>query len=91
MRASGVKRSQTTLSAMHPLIDNVGRTTEGKQTLLDFQDGLARSVEERICLGVIPRALPVINGVPYRVFASLAQYRHWAARALPLYLGYAWQ
>ncbi len=74
---------------MGKLTYHIGKPTEDEQVLLDFRDGLARSVDDRISLGLIPLALPVINDVPYRVFESLECYRAWADRELPRYLGYA--
>ena len=74
---------------MGELIYTIGRLTEEEQSMLDFRDGLARSVDERISLGLVPLALPVIDDVPYRVFESLDQYRGWADRELPRYLGYS--
>jgi hypothetical protein len=73
---------------MGELIYKIGRPTEEEQVTLDFRDGLLRSVDERISLGLIPLRLPVINDVPYRVFESLDDYRAWADRELPRYLGY---
>jgi len=66
----------------------IGRPTEEAQMRLDFQDGLSRSVDERIGLGLIPIRLPVMEDVPYRVFESLEDYRAWADREMPRYFGY---
>jgi hypothetical protein len=73
---------------MGELTYKIGRPTEEEQVTLDFQDGLSRSVDERISLGLIFLGLPVIDDVPYRVFENLDQYRMWADRELPRYLGY---
>jgi len=66
----------------------IGRQTEEEQIMLDFRDGLSRSVDERIRLGIIPLNLPVMNDAPYRVFESLDDYRAWADCEMPRYLGY---
>ena len=55
---------------------------------LDFQDGLSRTVEERINLGFMLVKLPVIDDVPYRIFETMEEYSKWAEKTLPLYLGY---
>ncbi len=56
--------------------------------ILDFHDGLSRTVEERINLGFVPVKLPVIDDVPYRIFETMEEYSKWAEKTLPLYLGY---
>lgn len=73
---------------MGKLIYVIGRPTEEEQVMLDFRDGLSRSVDERISLGLIPLGLPVIDDAPYRVFESLDDYRAWADREMPRYFGY---
>jgi hypothetical protein len=65
-----------------------GKASEEEHLLLDFQDSLSRTVNERIALGFIPMKLPVMNDVPYRIFSTMKQYRNWAETALPEYLGY---
>ena len=73
---------------MGKLIYVIGRPSEEAQMMLDFQDGLSRSVDERIGLGIIPLRLPVMEDAPYRVFESLHDYRAWAERTIPRYFGY---
>ena len=72
---------------MRKLIYKIGKIGEEEQLRLDFEDGLSRSVEERIELGFIPMKLPIIDDVPYRVFDRMADYRRWAEN-LPRWLGY---
>ncbi len=50
---------------------------------LYFQDGLSRTVEERIRLGFILMKLPVIDDAPYRIFDTMKEYRKWADENLP--------
>lgn len=73
---------------MSPLIYHIGRLNEQEQLKLDFQDGLSRSVEERIRLGFILMKLPVIDDAPYRIFDTMKGYRKWADENLPKWLGY---
>lgn len=73
---------------MHKLIYKIGKTTEEDHLALDFLDGLSRTVEERINLGLVIFKLPVINDVHHRVFEKMEEYRRWAETTLPLYLGY---
>jgi hypothetical protein len=65
----------------------IGRGSEQEHAHLDFKDGLSRSVEERIELGIVPLRLP-LDDSPYRVFESMKDYRIWASRNLPKWLGY---
>ena len=73
---------------MHRLMYKIGRTTEEEHLRLDFWDGLSRTVGERINLGFVPFKLPLIDDVPYRIFETMEEYRKWAERTLPRYLGY---
>jgi len=66
----------------------IGKSTEQEHLKLDFCDGLSRTVEERISLGFIPVKIPIIDDVPYRIFETMKEYREWAEKTLPLYLGY---
>lgn len=66
----------------------IGKTTEEEHLMLDFWDGLSRTIEERIKLGFVPVKLPVIDDVPYRIFEKMEEYQKWAERTLPPYLGY---
>ena len=71
---------------MRKIIYKIGKIGEEEQLRLDFEDGLSRSVEERIELGFIPMKLPIIDDVPYRVFDRMDDYRKWA-EDLPRWLG----
>jgi len=73
---------------MKKVIYHIGRLTEEEQWRLDFLDCLSRTVYERIELGFIPMRLPVIDEEPYRIFDTLEEYRKWASRNLPSWLGY---
>lgn len=66
----------------------IGKTSEEKHLELDFLDGLLRSIEERIELGLVPIKLPVIDDLPYRIFDTMEEYRQWLNDALPKYLGF---
>jgi hypothetical protein len=67
----------------------VGRLGEREQRKLDAVDALGRSVEKRIKLGFIPMKLPVIDDKNYRVFDTIKEYRTWANKNLPKWLGYS--
>lgn len=73
---------------MYKLIYKIGKPTEKERLTLDFWDGLSRTVEERISLGLVLFELPVIDDVSYRIFEKMERYRKWAETALPRYLGY---
>ncbi|MBT9145315.1 MAG: hypothetical protein DDT42_01185 [candidate division WS2 bacterium] len=73
---------------MKKLIYRLGRLSEEQQLELDFEDGLSRTVEERIELGFIPMKMPVIDETPYRIFDAMDDYRRWANKNLPNWLGY---
>jgi len=73
---------------MRKLVYKIGKITEPEQLMLDFWDGLSRTVEERINLGFIPLKLPLIDDVPYRIFETMEEYCKWAEKTLPPYLGY---
>ena len=73
---------------VHQLKYKIGKTTEEAHLKLDFWDGLSRTAEERIGLGLLPVKLPVIDDVPYRVFETMEEYCKWAEKTLPRYLGY---
>ena len=74
--------------AMKKLIYRLGRLSEEQQLELDFEDGLSRTVEERVELGFIPMKIPVIDETPYRIFDAMDDYRRWASKNLPKWLGY---
>jgi len=74
---------------MNKLIYNIGKIDQEEEDKLDFADGLSRPVEERIELGFIMMKLPVIDDAPYRIFNTMEEYRDWASRQLPRWLGYS--
>jgi len=49
---------------------------------------LERDVVTRIKYGFCHVYKPVLDDVPVRTFATMAEYRHWCDLALPAYLGY---
>jgi hypothetical protein len=63
-----------------------------KDELADFREqcrrGMARSIEQRIKYGFCYVYKPVLDDAPYRVFDSMAEYREWCEKSLPVYLGY---
>lgn len=67
---------------------HIGRLSEKKQLKLDTRDSLTRSASERIELGFIPIKLPAFNDAPYRIFNTMEEYRIWAEKSLPKWLGY---
>lgn len=50
--------------------------------------GLERDVITRIKYGFCHVYKPVLDDEPYRIFATMAEYRTWCERELPEYLGY---
>lgn len=66
----------------------IGRLSEEEQLKLDFSDGLSHTVYERIELGFIPLKLPVIDDECYRIFNTMEDYRKWANKNTPSWLGY---
>ena len=66
----------------------IGRAPEAKLLMLDFEDSLGRTVEERIELGFMPTKLLLFHDASYRIFSTMEEYRTWAERTLPRYLGY---
>ncbi|MFQ5788807.1 MAG: hypothetical protein ACE5H1_12625 [Thermodesulfobacteriota bacterium] len=73
---------------MHKLVYKIGKTREKEHLMLDFSDGLSRTVDDRISLGFIPLKLPVVDDVAYRIFETIEEYRQWSEQNLPAYLGY---
>lgn len=73
---------------MKKLFYHIGKLNEAEQWKLDFKDALSRTVLERIELGFVLIKLPVINDASYRIFDTMKEYRHWANKNLPKYLGY---
>lgn len=49
---------------------------------------LERSLDERIKYGFFRQYKPVLDDAPYRVFETMKEYREWADKNLPRYLGY---
>jgi hypothetical protein len=49
---------------------------------------LDRDVTTRIKYGFCHVHKPVLDDVPYRSFATMAEYRAWCEANLPAYLGY---
>jgi len=66
----------------------IGKVSEEEHERLNILDSQSRSVAERIELGLIPIKYPVVDDKPYRIFDSMEEYRQWAEKALPRYLGY---
>jgi hypothetical protein len=50
--------------------------------------GLERDVRTRIKYGFCHVHKPVLDDAPFRAFASMAEYRAWCEKELPVYLGY---
>lgn len=74
---------------MRKLIYKIDKGREEEHLMLDFLDGLSRTVEERIDLGLVSVRIPVIDDMPYRVFDTMEEYRRWAEKTVPRYLGYS--
>ncbi len=49
---------------------------------------LEKSVAQRIKYGFFRQYKPVLDDAPYRVFETMAEYREWADKNLPRYLGF---
>jgi hypothetical protein len=75
---------------MQKLMYRIGRPDEEEELRLDFLDGMSRTVEERIKLGLVVFDIPVINDKPYRIFEKMQEYRKWLQKEVPRYLGYYW-
>ena len=73
---------------MQKLMYRIGKTSEEEDFRLDFLDGMSRTVEDRISLGLVLFHIPVINDRPYRIFERMQEYRNWLEREVPHYLGY---
>ncbi|MFH0774928.1 MAG: hypothetical protein V2A53_05485 [bacterium] len=72
---------------MQRCIYKIGRISEEEQIAFDIQDGLSRTVSERINLGFIPIKPLVADLTPYRIFENMEEYHLWQEN-LPEYLGY---
>lgn len=68
------------LTRMHDSEENTWREQCRQQ--------LERDVLTRIKYGFCHVHKPVLDDAPYRVFATMVQYRAWCEEALPEYLGY---
>lgn len=73
---------------MKKLIYHIGRLSEEEQLKLDLKDTFSRTIEERIELGFIPMKILIIDNVSYRIFDTMDEYRRWANKNLPKWLGY---
>lgn len=49
---------------------------------------LERTLEQRLRYGFFRQYKPVLDDAPYRAFDTMAEYRDWADKNLPRYLGY---
>ncbi|MBA2736438.1 MAG: hypothetical protein H0U50_06560 [Pyrinomonadaceae bacterium] len=49
---------------------------------------LERSLAQRFKYGFFRQYKPVLDDVPYRTFETMREYREWADKNLPRYLGY---
>jgi hypothetical protein len=49
---------------------------------------LERSLAQRLKYGFFRQHKPVLDDAPYRVFETMQEYREWADKNLPRYLGY---
>lgn len=61
-------------------------------SLSEFRDQcrrqLQRRLEDRIKYGFCLVYKPVLDDAPYRAFDTMADYRAWCEKSLPVYLGY---
>ncbi len=55
----------------------------------DFEAALRRPLRERFGYAFVRTPMPVIDDEPYRVFATMEEYRRFCRERLPKYLGYA--
>lgn len=63
--------------------------TENEAWREQCRRGLERDVLTRIKYGFCHVYKPVLDDVPCRSFATMAEYRAWCEQNLPAYLGYA--
>ncbi len=49
---------------------------------------LERSLAQRLKYGFFRQYKPILDDAPYRVFETMAEYREWADKNLPEYLGF---
>ena len=49
---------------------------------------MERSLEQRLKYGFFKQYKPVLDDVPFRTFDTMKEYREWADKNLPRYLGY---
>lgn len=73
---------------MRPLIDSRIAITEEEAWREQCRRGLERDLMTRIKYGFCHVYKPVLDDVPARSFATMAEYRAWCEANLPAYLGY---
>jgi hypothetical protein len=73
---------------MSGLIDSIISTTEEESWREQCRRGLERDIMTRIKYGFCHVYKPVLDEVPARSFATMAEYRAWCEANLPAYLGY---
>ena len=49
---------------------------------------LKRTLEQRLKYGFFRNHKPVLDDAPIRIFETMREYREWADRKLPSYLGF---
>jgi hypothetical protein len=54
----------------------------------EFEETAWRPLATRLRYAFIHTYRPVLDGAPYRAFATLDEYRAWCERNLPSWLGY---
>jgi hypothetical protein len=64
------------------------REREVDEDIADFEAAARRTLEQHFNNSFIWTYKPVLDDAPYRVFASMAEYRAWCEEALPNWLGY---
>lgn len=67
----------------------IGKLSDKEQLEFDIKDTLSRSAIERIKMGLFQMKMPVIDNMPYRIFETIQEYRLWADKNLPKWLGYS--
>lgn len=67
----------------------IGKLSDKEQLELDIKDTLSRSAIQRMEMGLFQIKIPVIDNMPYRIFDTIQEYRLWANKNLPKWLGYS--
>jgi hypothetical protein len=49
---------------------------------------LNRTLEQRLKYGFFRQYKPILDDEPYRIFQTMQEYRDWADKTLPRYLGF---